>query len=59
MKALLVPEVRKSVPKKLTFTESDFLGLVNFAVFDRFLILPPTLPPTLLLLAPPTIPKIS
>ncbi len=59
MKAFLTPRVRKSVLEELAFakfwafTKSDFLSLVNFGfldlanftMVDRFLIIPPTLPP--------------
>ncbi len=57
MKTFFVLRVRKFVPKlsfaKLTFGKSDFLDLVDydfldlakFATVNRFLILPPTLPP--------------
>ncbi len=46
IKAFLASRVRKSVPEELTFTKSDFLGLVNFVAVDRFLILPsPPAPP--------------
>ena len=59
MKVSLAPEVRKSVLKKLAFTKSGFLDLVNFSfldladfvAIDRFskLLLTP-LPPVLLVL---------
>ena len=34
MKTFWALEVRKSVSKKLVFTKSDFLGLVNFGFLD-------------------------
>lgn len=54
MKTFLAPRVRKSVPGKLALAKSDFLDLVeffDFASVDKFLLLPPILPPPLTLLA--------
>ncbi len=48
MKASLASRVRKSV-SKLAFAKFGFLDLANFAMVDRFLILP--LPPVLAALA--------
>lgn len=52
IKAFLAPKVRKSVLEKLVFVKSEFLvnfiflDLPNFVLFDRFSILPSTLPPS-------------
>ncbi len=53
MKVFLTLRVRKSVLEELTFAKlafnkSDILNLVNFIMVNRFLILPPILPPLIL-----------
>ncbi len=51
----MAPEVRKSVPE-LAFVKFGFLDLADFAVVDRFLILPP---PPALSPAPPPAPALA